>query len=59
MEKKYNYESFNAEKGNFDREFTEYLNQKRVDHWKVKDCTYCHDTEHDRMWASCIFKRHE
>ncbi len=57
MEGKYLYDSFNSKSRLFDKNFTEYLNKKRSDHWKVKDCSFCHDMDNEKMWASCIFKR--
>lgn len=57
MKGEYLYETFNSETDKFDKEFTEFLNKKRKDHWKVKDCSYCHDNDLSKMWASCIFER--
>ena len=57
MEKKYLFETFGAASSGFDSEFTGYLNAKREDHWKVKSCSYCHDPDNGKMWASCLFKR--
>jgi hypothetical protein len=57
MEEKYLYDSFNSKSRLFDKNFTDYLNKKRSDQWKVKDCSFCHDTENEKMWASCIFER--
>jgi hypothetical protein len=57
MEKEYLYETFSAESGRFDEEFTNYLNTKRRDFWKVKHCSFCHDNPGGKLWASCIFKR--
>ena len=57
MEGKYIFESFNSDMNSFDQEFTDYLNNKRSEHWKVKNCSFCHDTEDGKMWASCLFKR--
>lgn len=57
MEGKYFYDSFNSKSQSFDKNFTKYLNKMHADHWKVKDCSFCHDPENEKMWASCIFKR--
>lgn len=57
MADNYLYETFTAQAGEFDGKFTDYLNQKSVDQWKVKDCSYCHDTENQKTYASCLFKR--
>ena len=39
MEKVYRYETFGADSGVFDREFTFYLNPMRSEGWKVKSCS--------------------
>ncbi|GBC59777.1 hypothetical protein DENIS_0718 [Desulfonema ishimotonii] len=57
MSDHYLYENFCAESGMFDQSFTEYLNEKRKDDWKVKTCSYCHDKKNGKTWAGCIFKR--
>lgn len=53
----YKFETFQADAKSFDREFTDFLNGKSKDSWKVKSCSYCHDDAAKRMFASCIFKR--
>jgi hypothetical protein len=58
MEESYLYESFAADRGAFDSEFTSYINAKRRDHWKVKQCSFCHQDD-GKTWASCLFKRKE
>lgn len=57
MEGEYIYETFGSDSGSFDQKFTDFLNSKRKDNWKVKDCSYCHDDDNTKMWASCIFER--
>ena len=57
MEGEYLHETFSSESGEFDQKFTDFLNSKGGDNWKVKSCTYCHDTVGARTVASCIFKR--
>lgn len=57
MKGEYLYETFRSESNKFDQKFTDFLNGKRKDHWKVKDCSYCHEGEKTEMWASCIFER--
>jgi hypothetical protein len=39
MEEVYRYETFGADSGVFDREFTFYLNRMRSEGWKVKSCS--------------------
>ena len=53
---KYQYETFSASAGEFDRRFTDYLNDKASRRWKVKSCNFCHDTDNSKMFASCLFK---
>ncbi len=57
MKGEYLYESFSAESSKFDKNFTNFLNSKRKDHWKVNDCSFCHDDDNTKTWASCIFER--
>lgn len=57
MEAEYLHETFSSESGEFDQKFTEFLNSKGSDNWKVKSCTYCHDAVGQRVSASCIFKK--
>jgi hypothetical protein len=57
MEGEYLDETFSSESGEFDQKFTDFLNSKGGDNWKVKSCTYCHDAVGARTVASCIFKR--
>lgn len=56
MEDKYKFETFSADFGSFDEEFTKFLNGKS-ESWKVKSCSYCHDDATKKLFASCIFKR--
>jgi hypothetical protein len=55
MEVMYKSETFSAMAGSFDQEFSNFLNSKAKDNWKVKSCSYCHDNE--KTVASCIFKK--
>lgn len=55
MPDKYLYESFSSESAEFDQKFSNYLNKKWADNWKVKTCNFCHGT--DEQYASCLFKR--
>ncbi len=57
MEDLYKFETFSADASSFDQDFTNFLNSKRRDSWKVKTCTYCHDDAVSKTYASCIFKR--
>ncbi len=56
MEDRYHFETFSSESGSFDHDFTGFLNGKYGEGWKVKNCSYCHDSTGGRTWASCIFK---
>jgi hypothetical protein len=58
MEDKYLYESFSAESGAFDRDFSGYLNRMRADGWKVKNCSVCHSEGGGKITSSCLFKKH-
>jgi hypothetical protein len=51
---RYFYDSFSADAGKFGGLFTDYLNQKYGDGWKVKGCDYHMDG--GRSSAHCIFK---
>ncbi len=57
MEDQYKFETFSSGSDSFDQDFTNYLNSKGNDSWKVKNCTYCHDNEMKKIYASRIFKR--
>jgi len=57
MENEYLHETFSSESSEFDGKFTDFLNSKGRDLWKVKSCTYCHDAPSSRTAVSCIFKR--
>ena len=54
MERRYLHESFRSNQSEFDQRFSDYLNDKSSDRWKVKDCTY--STEGDEKIAACLFK---
>lgn len=57
MEGEYHYETFSSESGEFDHSFTDFLNRKSGEDWKVKSCSYCYDAVGSKITASCIFKR--
>jgi hypothetical protein len=57
MKGEYLYKTFSSETTSFDQRFTGYLNGKRADRWRVMECSFCHDEDHKKMWASCIFER--
>lgn len=57
MEDKYKFETFSADAGSFDREFSSFLNGKSREDWKVKSCSYCHSNDNLKVYASCLFKR--
>lgn len=57
MEDRYKFETFSADSGSFDHDFSSFLNSRLSDSWKVKSCSYCHDNDMKKLWASCIFKR--
>ena len=48
-------ETFSSDQMSFDQEFTKYLNERRRDGWKVKDCSHRHEGDSQTM-ASCLFK---
>ncbi len=54
---KYLFESFGASSADFDQEFTDFLNRKYKESLKVEQCSFCHDPDAKKMWASCLFKR--
>ncbi|MCE5333780.1 MAG: hypothetical protein LLG06_04240 [Desulfobacteraceae bacterium] len=56
MEDQYKFETFSADAGSFDQEFSSFLNGKSSE-WKVKNCTYCHSNDNLKVYASCLFKR--
>ncbi len=58
MEHEYHFETFAGDGLAFDTAFTDFLNRKRAEGWKVKDCYVCRGGEGSRTYASCIFKRH-
>ena len=55
MHNKYIFETFSSDQTSFDQEFTKYLNERRREGWKVKDCSYRHEGGSQTM-ASCLFK---
>ena len=55
MHNKYLFETFSSDQTSFDQEFTKYLNERRRDGWKVKDCSYRSEGGSQTM-ASCLFK---
>ncbi len=57
MNDKYKFETFSADSASFDQDFSNYLNSQSKEAWKVKTCSYCHDNDTRKLWASCIFKR--
>ncbi len=57
MEDEYKFETFSSDASSFDQDFTGYLNMQQSNSWKVKTCSYCHDTDLKKTYASCIFKR--
>ena len=57
MEDEYKFETFSSNAESFDLDFTSFLNSRRSDSWKVKTCTYCHDNDLKKTYASCIFKK--
>ena len=57
MDQDYKFETFKADASSFDLEFTNFLNSKSNESWKVKSCSYCHDDMGKQTYASCIFKR--
>jgi hypothetical protein len=57
MSEDYKFETFQGDSSSFDREFTNFLNNKSSESWKVKSCSYCHDDAARKTYASCIFKK--
>lgn len=57
MEDQYKFETFSSDPSTFDQDFSNFLNSKRSESWKVKTCSYCHDNDMKKLYASCIFKR--
>jgi hypothetical protein len=55
MADRYIYETFRSESSDFDRRFSEYLNGKYSENWKVKSCDF--HSESDEKSASCLFKK--
>jgi hypothetical protein len=55
MTDRYHYETFSSESSIFDSRFSDYLNKKYSDNWKVKTCEF--HSESDQKSASCLFKR--
>lgn len=57
MSYSYKFETFRADSGAFDKEFTAYLNERAAKKWRVKDCSYSHGLESKKVYASCMFER--
>ena len=57
MSFQYSYETFRADSGNFNKDFTQYLNERGSEKWRVKHCSYCHGTKDGKLYASCMFER--
>lgn len=55
MADRYIYETFSSESSKFDKRFSDYLNKKYSEHWKVKTCDF--HSESGEKSASCLFKR--
>jgi hypothetical protein len=55
MENKYMFETFRSSSSDFDGRFTDYLNEKYSNDWKVKHCDF--HSESKEISASCMFKR--
>jgi hypothetical protein len=55
MKNKYLFETFKSSSSDFDHQFTNYLNDKYSDAWKVKHCEFLDSS--DEKSASCMFKR--
>jgi len=53
----YKYETFRVAIGDFDKQFTSYLNERAGDEWQVRHCNYCHGASDGKMYASCMFER--
>ena len=53
----YQYETFRADSAEFDKQFTQYLNIRGSERWRVKDCTYCHSSKDGKRYASCLFEK--
>ena len=53
----YKYETFRAQTGKFDKDFTAYLNERSADKWRVRHCNYCHGSSDGKVYASCMFER--
>jgi hypothetical protein len=57
MEDHYKFETFSSDSSSFDQDFSNFLNSKCAESWKVRNCSYCHDNDMKKTYASCIFKR--
>lgn len=57
MSYSYKYETFRANSGAFDKDFTAYLNERAEKNWRVKNCSYCHGADSKKIYASCMFER--
>ena len=59
MEYKYKYETFRADNQEFEEKFSVYLNQRASENWRVKHCNYCHDPNHEKTYAACMFEHND
>lgn len=57
MSYSYKYETFRAKSGEFDKDFSAYLNERAKKNWRVKSCSYCHGHNSKKVYASCMFER--
>ena len=57
MSYSYKYETFRADVCDFDKHFTQYLNERASRKWRVKHCNYCPGTTDGKTYASCMFER--
>lgn len=57
MKAEYLHQTLSSETDEFDKKFTEPLNGKSKDNWKVKSWNYCHEGMGQRTSASHIFKK--
>ena len=52
----YKYETFRADSGKFDQDFSTYLNERASQKWRVKQCNYCHGSSDGKLYASCMLR---
>jgi hypothetical protein len=53
----YKYETFRADDGKFNQDFSAYLNERASDNWRVMQCSYSHGCSDGKSYASCLFER--